>query len=145
MQRSMSQPFFKKSWKMIEIFICYDRRSLATEWRVDRSSPALTTRASAIRTPCALGIQRDTTDAVAEKVSKATATTAKVIALDLSIRHLYYFSFNLVIPKHDGKFLLISHGMSILRVPIQPSPSMPGRPIFVHIFQAAVGKIEIIR
>ncbi|KAI9561912.1 hypothetical protein GHT06_012874 [Daphnia sinensis] len=44
-----------------------------------------------------------------------------------------------VIPKHDGKFLLISHGMSILRVPIQPSPSKPGRPIFVQIFQAAVG------
>lgn len=48
-------------------------------------------------------------------------------------------SFRLVIPKHDGKFLLISHGMSILRVPIQPSSSMPGRPIFVQIFQAAVG------
>jgi hypothetical protein len=30
--------------------------------------------------------------------------------------------------------------MSILRVPIQSSPSTPGRPIFVQIFQAAVGK-----
>jgi nidogen (entactin) len=62
-----------------------------------------------------------------------------------SLRTMFCFIFDfqlflfLVIPKHEGKFLLISHGMSILRVPIHSSPSTPGRPIFIQIFQAAVG------
>ena len=45
------------------------------------------------------------------------------------------------IPKHEGNFLLISHGMSILRAPIHPSSSSSSisRPIYVQVFQSAVG------
>jgi hypothetical protein len=32
--------------------------------------------------------------------------------------------------------------MSILRVPIQPSPKNPGRPVYIQVFQAAVGKLR---
>ncbi len=85
--------------------------------------------------------------AVAAKVSEATVTIAKVNSLGYPMLVLFLLFFGIVfivIPKHEGKFLLISHGMSILRVPIQPSPSMPGRPIFVQIFQAAVGNSKIV-
>ena len=44
------------------------------------------------------------------------------------------------VPKHEGNFLLISHGMSILRVPLLPKDRpAPGRPIYIQVFQAAVG------
>ena len=36
--------------------------------------------------------------------------------------------------------MLISHGMSILRVPLLPKDRpAPGRPIYIQVFQAAVG------
>ncbi|XP_046389156.1 nidogen-like isoform X2 [Ischnura elegans] len=41
--------------------------------------------------------------------------------------------------KHEGNFLLVNQGMATLRLPFNPSPAKPGRPIQIQNFQMAIG------
>ena len=118
---------------------CYDRDSLTMEWPVDRLRLALTTRTSA-RTPCALGIQKGYYYGCHCREGfrgDGYVDCQGDRSWPFNLTFILLLCINLVIPKHDGKFLLINHGMSILRM-----PSMSGRRIFVQNFQAAVGKIN---
>lgn len=48
-------------------------------------------------------------------------------------------SYCKLIPKHDGNFLLLNQGMATLRVPFNPTPRNPGRPIQIQYYQMAIG------
>lgn len=53
--------------------------------------------------------------------------------------HIGNGTYCVEIPRQEGNFLLVNHGLATIRLPVQPTPSNPGYPIHLHARQSAIG------